>query len=95
MTLIEVTKATISKHISNLKNSNAWGFDEVESKIVKLAATHLLDPITFLTNLSLTTATFPNKWKLGWILPQYKGKGLPKHTLAAIDQSHFFQLSVR
>ena len=78
MSLKEVSNVTILKHINNLKNSNAWGFDEVETKMVKITAKHLSNPITFLTNLSLSTATFPNKWKLGRILPQYKGKRLPK-----------------
>ena len=59
--------------------SNVWGFDEIEAKIVKIATKNLLEPIKFLTNLSIRKSTFPNKWKLGRILPQYKGKNLPKY----------------
>ena len=83
LTLREVTTQNISKLVNQLKDSNAWGFDELESKVIKLAAKHLITSITFITNLSIRTSTFPNKWKLGRILPQYKGKNLPKHLPAS------------
>ena len=74
MEIQEVSPSFIEKLIMKLKDSNAWGFDEIESKIVKIGAKNLIDPITHLTNISITTAKFPNKWKLGRILPQHKGK---------------------
>ena len=48
-------------------------------KVIKLAAVPLFQPITFLINLSISTQTFPSKWKIGRMSPLYKGKGLPRH----------------
>ena len=53
--------------------------DDIDSKVIKLAAVPLLQPITFLINLSISTQTFPTKWKIGHVSPLYKGKGLPRH----------------
>ena len=78
MELQEVSPSFIEKQIMKLKDSNAWGFDEIQSKIVKIGVKHLTGPITHLTNTSISTAKFPNKWKLGRILPQFKGKSLPR-----------------
>ena len=47
-------------------------------KIIKLDAGVLIQPITFLVNILISTATFPSKWKIGQVFPLYKGKGLDR-----------------
>ena len=54
------------------------GFDDIEAKVLKLAAVVLLNPITALINLSIRTASYPAKWKLGKIIPLYKGNDLDR-----------------
>ena len=66
------------RQISKMGNSSATGFDEIDSTIIKLAVVPLLQP-TNLINLTITTQTFPTKWKIGHVVPLYKGKNLPKH----------------
>ena len=46
-------------------------------------ADNLVHPINFLISTSISTETFPTKWKFGHIIPLYKGKGLPKHTTSS------------
>ena len=79
MEIREISAATMARLIQRLSNSSASGMDEIDSIVIKLAAVPLLQPITFLINLSILTQTFPNKWKIGRISPLYKGKNLPKH----------------
>ena len=50
----------------------------MEAKVIKLAATQLLQPITIITNLSIRTEVFPNKWKIGKVIPLFKGKRLSR-----------------
>ena len=76
--LKEITPATTARLISKLKNSSATGWDELEPTVIKLAAVPLLQPITYLINLTISTQVFPNKWKIGRVLPLYKGNNLPK-----------------
>ena len=79
----EVSPTTVAKYIGKLKDSNSWGLDKIECKVIKLAATNLLYPITHLVNLSISTSTFPTKWKLGRVLPLYKGKNLSRTSPAS------------
>ena len=53
--------------------------DNIDSTVIKLAAVPLLQPLTYLINLSINTQIFPTKWKIGRVIPLYKGKNLPKH----------------
>ena len=78
MKLEEINAATTAKMIGKLKDSNSSGMDEIESKVIKLAVTQLLHPITFIINLSIRTKVFPNKWKIGKVTPLFKGKGLSR-----------------
>ena len=76
--LKEINTATTARLISKLKNTSATGWDDIDSTGIKLAAVPLLKPITFLINLTIKTQLFPTKWKIGCVLPLYKGKNLPK-----------------
>ena len=77
--LMEVPISTTEKLIATLGDSSTIGFDELDSKILKMAAKQLLQPIHFILNLSIKTNTFPTKWKIGRIIPLHKEKSLPKH----------------
>ena len=62
--------------IHSLRNSAA-GWDEVDPKAVKYVSTAILQPLTFIVNLSLTTGVFPDVLKIAKIIPLYK-KGDPE-----------------
>ena len=60
-----------------METSNSTGHDEVSAAAIKHGVGHLHGPITHIVNLSITTESFANKWKIGRLLPLHKGKGLP------------------
>ena len=75
-----VTISDVHTMIKALKISHAYGHDEVDSSIIKLAAPVLAPVITHIVNLSLGTSTFPQKWKLARVLPLLKSSDADKHT---------------
>ena len=75
-----VTISDVHTMIKALKISHAYGHDEVDSSIIKLAAPVLVPVITHIVNLSLETSTFPQKWKLARVLPLLKSSDADKHT---------------
>ena len=72
----DVTLADTNTLIKTLGNSSAFGFDEFDAKTIKAVASHILLPIQHLINLSLNTSKFASKWKIGRIIPLFKGKNL-------------------
>ena len=64
--------------IRAIKNSHAFGRDEIDGTTLKLVA-HILAPtIAHIINLSLGTSHFPIKWKVSWIVPLLKSRDCDK-----------------
>ena len=61
--------------IKKLGNSTSHGMDGLDSITLKMIAEDITDPINHIVNLSIQTETFANKWKMGKIIPIFKGKG--------------------
>ena len=66
---------TVNTIISNLKNSKSCGIDNIDSYILKLIKDEITPALTHIVNLSLTSAVFPSPYKVGKVVPLYKGKG--------------------
>ena len=66
--------------IKNLKTSHASGRDKIDPTAVKIAGLILAPVITHIINLSLGTYYFPQKWKLGKVLPLLKSTDADKLT---------------
>ena len=60
--------------ISKIKGSHAYGTDELDASMIKLAAPVIAPIITHVINLSLGTARFPQKWKIARLIPLQKSK---------------------
>jgi hypothetical protein len=75
-----ITKEDTRSMMRKLKGSKAAGVDEIDASMLKMASEHLEEPLTYIINLSILQGRFPNKWKLGRILPlsKMKDEGLPK-----------------
>ena len=71
--LRKVTKIETLEAINKLSNSSSQANDRIEALVIKAAATLLSDPITHITNLSIEKNKFCNKWKLGKVVPIFKG----------------------
>ena len=79
----EITLLETAKIIKTLGDSKARGHDNIEGITIKLAAAVLLKPINYVVNLSIRTLEFPAHWKIGKILPLFKGKGLDRQNPAS------------
>ena len=64
--------------LKKLGKSSAHGYNCIDSNCLKIAADELASPLNFLINLSINTSEFANKWKIGNIIPLWKGKGKNK-----------------
>ena len=78
--LRKVTLTETAELLRKLGNTRAFGHDTMDALSLKMAATSLLAPINFLINLSISTQNFPSQWKIGKIVPIFKGKGLSRVT---------------
>ena len=70
-----VTRGQVFNVIKLLKNTNAAGHDSIPAVAIKRMASVITPYVTHLINLSLSQGVFPDVWKLGKIIPLYKGKG--------------------
>ena len=62
----------VDKIISNLKNTNSFGLDMIDTSAIKLVRNEVLPPITHMINLSIVTKKFPTEWKKSKIVPLHK-----------------------
>ena len=74
----KVTEKEVISMVKNLKNSQAFGRDEIDAASVKMAGKFLIQPIMHIINSSLDKAVFPQKWKLSRIIPLLKSTDADK-----------------
>lgn len=70
--LTPVDTTDIHKIIKSLKNTNAVGYDNINTKIIKKCALYIITPLTHVINLSLLHGHFPSSLKYSLIKPLYK-----------------------
>ena len=58
--------------ISSLNNTTAFGFDQIDTSIIKLVKPEILPAVTHIINLSITSRRFPASWKKSKIIPLHK-----------------------
>ena len=56
-----------------MSTKKATGLDDISCKILELARPVIVDSLTFIMNLSLSTGVFPNDWKIAKVVPLHKG----------------------
>ena len=61
------------KYLSNIDISKATGTDGIGPRLLKLAAPHIAEHVTFICNHSMNVSVFPNKWKEAEVTPLHKG----------------------
>jgi len=67
-----VTSHELKVVIASLKNSKSCSLDDVSSWLIKICDDSLLDPLTYLCNLSLEKGTFPSCLKTAKVIPIFK-----------------------
>ncbi len=69
----EITTTDIFNAIAQLSNSLSYGDDGITAYMVKAAAGSILEPLQFIFNLSVNSATFPTLWRNAKVTPLFKG----------------------
>ena len=76
--LRNVTLLEVLNIIRELGNSTTMGHDLLDPLTLKLVVGTVSKPIQHILNLSINSQTYCNKWKLGKLLPLFKGEGCQK-----------------
>ena len=71
--LTTATLQEVNSILKELKSSTSTGNDELDSTSLKLVAPIILGPLQHVINISILSGTFCNKWKLGKLIPLFKG----------------------
>ena len=70
--LYKVKQFEIENAISNLKNSNSSGHDEITLKFVKLSSPILIPSLERIFNLSISSGIYPSQLKIAKVIPIFK-----------------------
>ena len=73
LTISNIEKEKVLKYLSNIDISKATGTDGIGPRLLKLAAPHIAEHVTFICNHSINNSVFPNKWKEAKVTPLHKG----------------------
>lgn len=73
-----IERNEIIQIISELKSNSASGPDGISATLIKQIHMYIIEPLTYLINLSFKTAILPNQWKESIVTPVYKS-GDPKN----------------
>ena len=72
MTFKSCSTKEIISIIKSLKTKNSFGYDEISTKILKISATFISSPLTYICNKSISSGIFPERLKYSIIKPLYK-----------------------
>ena len=67
-----VSATCISEQLKRLKRNKSCGIDSLPPNLLKDSANEITYALTYLVNLSLSTATFPSEWKMAKVTPVFK-----------------------
>lgn len=71
-----ITPDFVNDEIKNLCTKKATGLDDISCKILKIARPIIIDRLTYIMNLSLSSGCFPDVWKVAKVVPLHKGGDL-------------------
>ena len=83
----EVLERDVCKKLKNLNPKKATGHDNIPPKLVKIGASILCKPITYLVNMSIKTSVFPDTLKRAEVTPIYKKEDM-------LDKKNYRPVSV-
>jgi hypothetical protein len=64
--------AEVNRIIKSLKSKNSSGYENIPVKILKMSASFILSPLTYICNKTLSTRKFPDRLKYAIVKPSYK-----------------------
>ena len=72
MLLHYISPNEIEKYINKLTTKDSSGYDNISNTLLKKIKYTVLEPLTHIFNLSITSGEFPENLKLSEIIPLYK-----------------------
>ena len=78
LSLLEVSEHEVCRVVKSINISKSSGLDNINSLVIKEAFTFLKPEITYMYNLSIRTAKFPDTWKRALVVPIPKKGNLTK-----------------
>ena len=66
------TTYEIDKILKSLCSKNSYGYDGISYKILKLCASFIISPLTYMCNAVLSTGVFLDRLKYALVKPIYK-----------------------
>ena len=84
-----VSNLQVVNFIKSLNTSQAFGHGELDCETLKIAPESIAAPISHIINLAIRQRKFPNRWKIGRIIPLFKGGKKDK-----MDPSSFRPISL-
>ena len=73
----EITRDEVISTINSMDSSKASGPDNIPTKLIKMTAAFIAEPLSKLLNKSVQQGKFPTQWKRARVTPVFKGKGSP------------------
>ncbi len=70
--LTETTPDTVERLVCSLNSTKACGLDGITARLLKDTGNSLVEPLTYVMNLSIRQAKFPSMWKVGLVTPIHK-----------------------
>ncbi|MEW8548507.1 MAG: reverse transcriptase family protein, partial [Candidatus Thiodiazotropha sp.] len=67
-----LNKDKVLRYLKNLDVRKSTGSDELGPRLLKMAAPFISESLTYICNMSITTGTFPEKWKEAKVKPLHK-----------------------
>ena len=72
---LKITKDVITKRLNNLNINKSPGPDRLHPRILKEAASVLINPLYIIFKCSISRGKIPKAWKIGTVAAIYKNKG--------------------
>ena len=68
----QVSEDYVYKLLKNIDSNKSTGLDELPAKFIKDSADIIKNPVTYIVNLSISTAQVPKELKLARVIPLHK-----------------------
>ena len=85
----KINESEVIKIIDTLKSTASYGYDGLNTKLLKIIIKEICKPITLIINQSITNGIFPDKLKIAKVTPVYKKDDKTK--MNNTDNFHFCQ----
>ena len=72
MYLAPVVESDITKIVNKFDSNKSAGYDSIGNHIIKTVCNEILEPLTTIFNLSISTGSVPDKLKIAKVIPIYK-----------------------